>query len=191
MSDPRRDRMALTNKQRAFVEHYLATGEHQWNATEAADKAGYKGNRVTLATVGSANLRKPQICKLIRVRLGEMGVTPEAMIRRLLMRSSVDISPYVGGKGGKGLDVAALKKAGLGFLIKGVRETKDATTILLRDPDVAEDRLLRVLGFYVERHEHTGRGGGPIERKDVTELGELTDEELDRLGAIARRIQGD
>jgi len=58
--------MALTYKQRAFVEHFLAMGDAQWNATEAAKLAGYKGNRVSLATIGSANLRKVQIQEAIR-----------------------------------------------------------------------------------------------------------------------------
>lgn len=145
--------MALTHKQRAFVEHYLATGDTQWNATEAAKLAGYKGNRNALAVVGSRNLRKANIQEHIRVRLQEMGATTEELVQGWLHRSRADISPFVTEDG---LDVEELKEAGLGFLIKGVRQTKDATTILLRDPDVAEDRLARALGMFVERREHSG-----------------------------------
>lgn len=54
----------LTVKQRLFVEAY--TGPAQGNATEAARIAGYKGNDVTLAVVGSENLRKPQVCDAIQ-----------------------------------------------------------------------------------------------------------------------------
>ena len=160
--------MALTYKQRAFVEHYLATGDAQWNATEAAKLAGYKGSRTTLASVGSQNLRKLHIQEAIRQRLEEMGATTEELIQGWLARMRADISPFVTRTG---LDVQKLKEAGLGFLIKGVRETKDATTILLRDPDVAEDRLARALGMFVERREHSGEvtaivktvGGGVAE----------------------------
>ena len=52
----------LTPKQLAFIDEYNKSG----NATDAARKAGYKGNDVTLRQVGSENLSKPHI--LARVR---------------------------------------------------------------------------------------------------------------------------
>ena len=54
----------LTPKQQLFVSEFLKTG----NATEAARKAGYKGNDVTLASVGAENLRKPQVLRAIEER---------------------------------------------------------------------------------------------------------------------------
>ena len=54
----------LTPKQELFVSEYLKTG----NATEAARKAGYKGNDVTLGAVGAENLKKPQIIDAIKLR---------------------------------------------------------------------------------------------------------------------------
>lgn len=59
----------LTPKQELFIEAYL--GKANGNATEAARLAGYKGNDVTLATVGTENLRKPQIAQAIKERLAE------------------------------------------------------------------------------------------------------------------------
>ena len=53
--------MALTPKQRAFADYYIECG----NATEAARKAGYKGNNITLGAVGAENLKKPQIAAYI------------------------------------------------------------------------------------------------------------------------------
>lgn len=52
--------MALTAKQRAFVENY--TG----NATEAAIKAGYSPD--TAGSIGAENLKKPEIQKAIQER---------------------------------------------------------------------------------------------------------------------------
>lgn len=52
----------LTPKQELFVSEYLKTG----NATEAARRAGYKGNDNTLAQVGNENLRKPNVVELIK-----------------------------------------------------------------------------------------------------------------------------
>lgn len=56
----------LTEKQRRFVEAFM--GEACGNATEAARRAGYKGNDVTLASVGRENLGKPQITAAIAQR---------------------------------------------------------------------------------------------------------------------------
>jgi phage terminase small subunit len=52
----------LTTKQQRFVDVY------DGNATKAARKAGYKGNDVTLATIGKENIRKHQIKAAIRSR---------------------------------------------------------------------------------------------------------------------------
>jgi phage terminase small subunit len=49
----------LTHKQELFCREYFVS----LNATQAARDAGYKGNDVTLASVGYENLIKPQIVK--------------------------------------------------------------------------------------------------------------------------------
>ena len=53
--------MKLTPKQKAFADYYIECG----NATEAARKAGYKGNDKTLGVVGVENLGKPSISQYI------------------------------------------------------------------------------------------------------------------------------
>ncbi len=50
----------LTAKQRAFISWYISA-EVNCNGTEAARRAGYRGNDNTLATVAFENLRKPAI----------------------------------------------------------------------------------------------------------------------------------
>lgn len=52
----------LTTKQQRFVDFY------DGNATDAARKAGYKGNANTLGQVGDENLKKPKIAKAITER---------------------------------------------------------------------------------------------------------------------------
>lgn len=76
-----------------------------------------------------------------------------------LQRIEADVSPFVSGRG---LDVQALREAGLGHLIKGVRRTRSVTNVELHDPDKAEELLARHLGMFVERHE--------IKTKEVIEL---------------------
>ena len=55
----------LTDKQKAFINHYIQC----WNATEAARRAGYQGNDNTLAVVGHENLSKPNIYNAIEKRM--------------------------------------------------------------------------------------------------------------------------
>ena len=55
----------MTPKQKAFADYYIQTG----NATEAARKAKYKGNNITLGAVGAENLKKPQIAAYIAERM--------------------------------------------------------------------------------------------------------------------------
>lgn len=71
----------LTTKQRLFVEAYI--GEARGNATEAARRAGYKGNDVTLGAVGAENLRKPQIRALCEERVQEAAMTADEWLQEV------------------------------------------------------------------------------------------------------------
>ena len=62
----------LTLKQRLFVEAYL--GKAKGNASEAARLAGYKGNAVTLGSVGAENLKKPQIAEMLGISSNKLKV---------------------------------------------------------------------------------------------------------------------
>jgi phage terminase small subunit len=57
--------MPLTEKQLAFCEFYIECG----NATEAAKNAGY--SKKTAYSVGSENLKKPEVSAYIENRLAE------------------------------------------------------------------------------------------------------------------------
>ena len=52
----------LKGKQKKFADEYLLS----WNAADSARKAGYSEN--SAASIGSENLRKPQIAAYIRAR---------------------------------------------------------------------------------------------------------------------------
>ncbi len=61
--------MALTAKARRFVEEYCV----DFNATQAAIRAGY--SEKTAYSIGSENLRKPDICDAIDERLESLDLT--------------------------------------------------------------------------------------------------------------------
>jgi phage terminase small subunit len=59
--------LALNERQKAFADYYIQTG----NATEAAIKAGY--SEKTARSIGAENLTKPDISAYIRERLDEQS----------------------------------------------------------------------------------------------------------------------
>lgn len=65
-----------TPKQKLFVDHYLQS----FNATDAARRAGYKGNDKTLAVVGSENLRKPCIISQLTKRWNQAAAKSDKRI---------------------------------------------------------------------------------------------------------------
>ena len=68
----------LNNKQRAFVDTYLANG---FNATRAATKVGYSPK--TAYSIGSENLRKPEIKAAISERMAEVAMDANEVMGRL------------------------------------------------------------------------------------------------------------
>jgi phage terminase small subunit len=59
--------LALNERQKAFADYYIQTG----NATEAAIKAGY--SEKTARSIGAENLTKPDISAYIRERFDEQS----------------------------------------------------------------------------------------------------------------------
>ena len=76
----------FTAKQIAFI-HWYCSAPVNMNATEAARRAGYRGNDNTLATVAAENMRKPAIRREIECRLKlatkAANVTVEMVLNQL------------------------------------------------------------------------------------------------------------
>jgi len=124
----------LTNKQRAFCEHYIQT----WNGTEAARRAPYKGNDVTLASVAYENLRKPHIRQYIEERLRELTLTSDEILIRLSQQATSSVSDFI--KVDAETDRFIIDKEKVkeeGHLIKKLRYTKYGLEIELYDSQAA------------------------------------------------------
>jgi phage terminase small subunit len=163
----------LTDKQRAFVESYL----QNWNASKSARCAGYKGNDNTLQSVGWENLRKPAIRDAIAQRCEENRITADEVLSRLRSLAQSDLGDLcdvlahdtIGGI------LRAARDAGLSYLIKKVKESKDgvmevefhdslrALDILARHlistklEDVSEEREIVINLIPIEKDPVTGR----------------------------------
>ncbi len=158
----------LTNKQKAFIEEYLRC----WNATEAARRAEYQGNDATLASVGCENLRKPKIASRIQQRLAAKVMSADEVLSRLAEQARVDIGPYMDEDGN--LDIGLLKRDGKTHLIKRYEKTKalaglERVRVETYDAQAALVHLGRHHGLFKDKVEHTGKDGGPIETKDVSD----------------------
>jgi len=71
----------LTGKQLAFVNFYL--GEANFNATEAARLAGYKGSYGSLRVIGHENITKLNIKQAIAARMEQIAMPANEVLVRL------------------------------------------------------------------------------------------------------------
>lgn len=119
-----RDEHGLTLKDLKFVAAYL--GPANCNATKAARMAGSKANGITLRTIGSDLLAKPNIHEEIRRRFREGGIGPEEVVKRLADQCRVNMLDFVtlDENGMPIVDLRRAKKAGKGMLIRKVKATK-------------------------------------------------------------------
>jgi phage terminase small subunit len=173
--------MALTLKRRQFVEEYLRC----WNASEAARRAGYKGKP---NVVGPRLLAIVSIQNEVKRRIAETAMSADEVLLRLADQARSDIGDFIKvGKHQVRLDLARAKEAGLLRLVKSIRWTKYGPVLELYDAQAALALLGKHQRLFVERHEHSGPGGGPIV---VLDLAGLSDDDLARMLANLERASG-
>jgi len=78
-----------TDKERAFIENYLAC----FNATKAARDAGY--SEKSARTIGRDNLQKPYIRALIEARLKESAMSADEVLARLTAQARANIADFL------------------------------------------------------------------------------------------------
>lgn len=191
--------MSLTPKQQRFVDEYLL----DLNATQAAIRAGYSAK--TAYSVGSENLRKPEVVSAIAERQNKLAetyeVTRERIIAELAKIGFANMQDYmrVGSDGDPYLDFSALTrdqaaalaevtvedfKDGRGDDARDVRRVK----FKLHDKRGALVDLGKHLGMFIDRSE-VGKPGDfdnlTIEQKRERAIGLARELGLDRLGSHA------
>ena len=140
-----RDLRPLTAKQQLFIDHYLKT----WNATESARRAGYNGNNVTLGTVGSQNIRKPQIRATIEKRLKASQLSADQVLSRMAEMANCNVADFLADDGS--VDLEKLKAKG--YLVKKYKAKRyiegkgdDAKTVEVEEFEVydAQNALVNI-----------------------------------------------
>ena len=81
--------MALTNKQKVFVEEYLL----DFNATQAALRAGYSSR--TARSIGGENLTKPDISEAIQARIDDKAMKADEVLLRLAQMARGDLGDFM------------------------------------------------------------------------------------------------
>lgn len=142
----------MTPKQRLFVAEYLAT----MCATEAARRAGYRGNDATLGQVGYENLRKPELAAEIEAGLRNRLMGPNEVLTRLADQARGTMSDFVrlDEKGTPTLDLKQASDRGKLHLVKKLFWSETGPRIELYSSKDALELLGKGHGLFKE-------GGGP------------------------------
>lgn len=139
--------MALSDKQRAFVDFYLANGH---NATKAAEAAGYANSR----RAGSRLRTNEDIKAEIAARTASRAMTADEALQRLADRARVSVADFydVDDDGNLVLNLRRARDSGKLDLIDNITYDRQGNPIL-KLPDRAEALTLigRNLGLWVDR----------------------------------------
>lgn len=185
--------MALTNKQKAFVDEYLI----DLNATQAAIRAGYSPK--TAYRTGADNLRKPQIQeeiqKAMKDREKRTEITQDFVLKELFAIASANGSDFaqvveepliVNGSYVMNPDTGELKKQEVVKItptdklseekqkaISNIKETRNGIEVNTHDKVRALELLGKHLGMFKEKVEVSGHINNPYEGLTTAELKKL------------------
>lgn len=164
----------LTDKQHAFIEHYLT----HWNATQAAIDAGY--SEKTARVIGPENLSKPAIQAAVQARLAELTMSADEVLTRLTSQARGSLAPFIRRDADGDLYGFDLHETQPLHLIKKASVTRrrqkddrdeivtvETITLELYDAQAALALLGRHHKLFVDRTELTGKDGAPIEVSDA------------------------
>lgn len=178
--------MALTDKQRRFVDEYLV----DLNATQAAIRAGY--SQKTAGQIAEQNLKKLEIAAAVQeaqaARAKRTEITQDMVLRELAKIGFSDIRKIV--RWGKtelrvtdaGDDEGEVTEAYHGLALVSADDIDDDTAaaiseisdgreglkVKLHDKKGALVDIGRHLGMFKDRVEHSGPDGGPIPTMPTT-----------------------
>lgn len=121
--------------------------------------AGYKGNRVTLASVGYENLRKPHIAAEIERRLEESAMSANEVLYRLAEHARASMADFLVGNN---ISISRARERGKLHLIKefttvttskGDDVISERVTFKLHDAQTALIQIGRAHSLFTDRVE--------------------------------------
>lgn len=153
----------LRARQQAFVDAYVEC----LNAAEAARRAGYSAR--SARNIGWENLTKPDIRKEVDRRLAERRMSQDEVLARLSEMASSSMADFIKPtpSGSAALDLGRAARAHKLGLIKKFVIGVEGVRIELYDAQAALVHMGRYHKLWVDRQEHTGADGGPIDLRDL------------------------
>lgn len=136
----------LTEKQRVFVEAYLANG---FNASAAARKAGYSER--TAHAIGWENLRKPEIAVLVQQGLSERAMPADEVLARIAEQARGTMDDFLDDDGR--IDLKQGRDRGKLHLVKTRSVTKEGERIELYSSQAALEILAKHHALLIEKVE--------------------------------------
>jgi len=161
----------LTGKQALFIEEYLV----DFNATRAAERAGYSGDDNVLAAQGSRLLRNVKVAERVSQRLAEKAMTADEVLMRLAEQARGDISEFIKDYGAIDWEAVNAK----GHVVRKVSHTQGKqSSIELYDAQAALEKIGKAHGLFVNKVDLTSKGEqilGPIIYLPAVDGGDDTD----------------
>ena len=154
----------LTSKQAAFIEEYFL----DFNATRAAQRAGYSQKYNVAAATGSRLLKNAKVTERIRQRFQESAMSADEVLARLAEQARGEGAQYLDGSGD--LDFVTLADDEKRHLIKKVTDTKYGKTVEFYDSQSALALIGKHHALFTKRTENFN-----------VDLTQLTDDQLERL----------
>jgi len=188
-------RTGLTPKQQRFVHEYLIDA----NGKQAAIRTGY--SEKTAAVQASRLLTNVNVAAAVKsgqAKTAEkLEITKEMIVDELRKIAFADLRKAVlwGPKQVTRTEVGGVQVVSSGVTlvdssdldddtaaaVAEVGNTRDGVKIKFHDKKGALADLAKMLGFMVEKHEHTGKNGGPIETRSNEMTPEQRRDEIKRL----------
>lgn len=155
--------MALTPKQRLFIDEYLKC----WNATKAAINAGY--SQKSARSIGAENLTKPYIQEEIKARLDKSAMSADQVLAELAEIAQADLSYVfdIDEFGGMQINLAKAQKMGKLGMIKSIVPTANGTRIELHDKMRALELLGKHHQLFTDKIDVTAHGEGLLDKNGV------------------------
>jgi phage terminase small subunit len=166
----RREKRPILIRQQRFVDEYIIS----FNATDAARRAGYSYH--SAPTLAAQNLAKPNIqraiTEAIKARIARTHITQDRVVIEIAKLAFVDMADFAkwGPDGVTVIDSSELGTDATSAIaeVSESRTAKNSTVkFKLHDKKGALELLMRHLGMFVEKVEHSGKDGEPIEIKYV------------------------
>ncbi len=170
-----------TSKEKSFVQNYLLC----FNGAKAARDAGYSQKNARQSA--HENLTKPYIRAEVDRRFGELHMSSTEVLARLADQARGSLRPFtnVNADGSIYFDFSGPEAAEQLQLLRKVTTKRtrrvvgrgedaeewedEYVTVELHDQVKALELIGKALKLFVERQEHTGPDGGPIQIFDMNE----------------------